>query len=184
MHPAQARDTGIGMVPEDRKDDGLFLDMNITENIVATNLHTVSQHGIISARKSKELAQSYVKSLRIATPGIEQVTVNLSGGNQQKVLLAKWFALKPRLLIVDEPTKGVDVGARADIYNVLRGLAQSGVALLVVSSDLLEVLTLAHRIVVMAEGHTVGELDARDADETTIVTMASSAPTHQEGSIA
>lgn len=178
-HPSFARDAGIGMVPEDRKEDGLFLEMNITDNIAVTNLQAVSAGGIISRRKSRELARSYVERLRIATPDVDQAVVNLSGGNQQKVLLAKWFARQPRLLIVDEPTRGVDVGARADIYKVLRDFARSGIALLIVSSDLPEVLTLAHRIVIMTEGRTVGELDAREADETRIVTMAS--PTSQNG---
>jgi ABC-type sugar transport system ATPase subunit len=182
-HPQQARNAGIGMVPEDRKEAGLFLAMNITDNVVASNLDLVSPGGIISSRRSKELARRYVDTLRIATPGIEQLVVNLSGGNQQKVLLAKWFARHLRLLIVDEPTKGVDVGARADIYKVLRDFAAAGVALLVVSSDLPEVLTLAHRIIVMTEGRTVGELDAREASETSILALASPGAANDEGDV-
>ncbi len=173
VHPSDAKAAGIGMVPEDRKDDGLFLEMSLTNNIISTNLDMVSQSGVISRSRSKELAASFVKSLHIATPSVDQLIVNLSGGNQQKVLLAKWFARKPQLLIVDEPTRGVDVGARADIYAVLRDFAAHGTALLVVSSDLLEVLALAHRIVVMAEGCTVGELDAAQASETLILELAS-----------
>jgi ribose transport system ATP-binding protein/rhamnose transport system ATP-binding protein len=172
-HPGDAKVNGIGMVPEDRKDDGLFLEMSLTNNIISTNLDMVSQGGVLSRNRSKELATSFVKSLHIATPSVDQIIVNLSGGNQQKVLLAKWFARQPRLLIVDEPTRGVDVGARADIYAVLRDFAAHGTALLVVSSDMLEVLALAHRIVVMAEGRTVGELDAAQATETAILELAS-----------
>jgi ABC-type sugar transport system ATPase subunit len=106
------------------------------------------------------------------TPSIEREVMYLSGGNQQKELLARWLARKPELLIVDEPTRGVDVGAKSELYRILRDLAKNEVALLVVSSDLPEVLALAHRIVVMSEGQTVGELDARQADEVTILQMA------------
>ena len=110
--------------------------------------------------------------LRIATPTVHQTVGNLSGGNQQKVLLAKWLAMEPRLLIVDEPTRGVDVGARSEIYRLLRALAGRGVALLVVSSDLPEVLALADRIVVMAEGRTVGELPGEGATEEQVLRLA------------
>lgn len=177
-HPQVACQAGIAMVPEDRKEAGLFLEKSITENIAAANLEAVSQGLIVSKRSSRELAQTYIKDLRIATPDADQLTVNLSGGNQQKVLLARWFARKPRLLIVDEPTRGVDVGARADIYQVLRTFAESGVALLIVSSDLPEVLALAHRIVVMSEGRTVGEMDASVATETAILELASPTSNH------
>jgi ABC-type sugar transport system ATPase subunit len=164
---------GIGMVPEDRKEGGLFLEMSVCANMIVTDLDAVSTRGMISVSKSEKLARSYVERLRIATPHIHQPVVNLSGGNQQKVLLSKWLARRPELLIIDEPTKGVDVGARADIYNVLRELAASGIALLIVSSDLPEVLVLAHRIVVMCEGRTAGELDAADATELDILRLAS-----------
>jgi ABC-type sugar transport system ATPase subunit len=172
-HPADARRAGVGMVPEDRKEAGLFLDMSVTANVASSNLDAVSNGWIVSRRRSEQLARSYVRDLHIATPNVDQRVINLSGGNQQKVLLAKWFARRPRLLIVDEPTKGVDVGARSDIYAVLRGLAASGIGLLVVSSDLPEVLALAQRIVVMAEGRTVGELDAHEASEISILKLAS-----------
>lgn len=171
-HPADAMKAGIAMVPEDRKEAGLFLSMNIIQNISVTNMDSLSPNGIMSERMSTQLAKGFVEKLRIVTPHVQQSVVNLSGGNQQKVLLAKWLARKPSLLIVDEPTRGVDVGARSEIYRVLRELAASGVALLVVSSDLPEVLTLAHRIVVMSEGYTVGELDAEDANELKILQLA------------
>ena len=183
-HPADARHAGIGMVPEDRKEAGLFLDMSITANIASTNLDTVSRTGVVSRRRSDQLAASYVRDLHIMAAGVDQQVVYLSGGNQQKVLLAKWFAQRPRLLIVDEPTKGVDVGARADIYEVLRGLAARGTALLVVSSDLPEVLALAQRIVVLCEGRTVGELDASEASEMAVLKLASPKATNREGSVA
>ena len=171
-HPLDAMRSGMGMVPEDRKEAGLFLEMSVTMNFVSGNLNFVSKLGILSRTRMKGLAQSYVNQLRIVTPGLDQKVVNLSGGNQQKVLLGKWLARKPSLLIVDEPTRGVDVGARAEIYQVLRSLAKEGLGVLVVSSDLPEVLTLAHRIVVMAEGRTVGELMAHEADEVAILKLA------------
>ena len=120
----------------------------------------------------RAVSQKYKDELRIATPGIDREVRSLSGGNQQKVLLAKWLVRHPRILIVDEPTRGVDVGSKADIYRILRDLAASGIALLVVSSDLPEVLALAHRIIVMSEGRVVGELDAATASEIGILELA------------
>jgi ribose transport system ATP-binding protein/rhamnose transport system ATP-binding protein len=175
IHPRHAMDAmnaGIGMVPEDRKDAGLFLAMSVAANIAAASLDAVTQAGVISDRLIKERAEEFVKQLRIATPSIDREVRLLSGGNQQKVLLAKWLARKPRVLIVDEPTRGVDVGSKADVYAILRELAASGTALLVVSSDLPEVLALAHRIIVMSEGRVAGELDAAGADEVRILQLA------------
>lgn len=171
-HPQEAMRAGIGMLPEDRKEAGLFLDMSVAANISVTVLDQVSNGGLVSERRNRSLAQSFVGKLNIATPNVYQTIRNLSGGNQQKVLLAKWLAREPRLLIVDEPTKGVDVGARAEIYGLLRDLAAQGVALLVVSSDLPEVLTLADRIIVMREGKTVGELAGGEAGEEGILRLA------------
>ena len=124
----------------------------------------------------REVSEQYVRDLRIATPSIDREVRNLSGGNQQKVLLAKWLVREPRILIVDEPTRGVDVGSKADIYRILRDLAARGMALLVVSSDLPEVLALAHRIVVMSEGRVAGEMDAATATEVAILELAAPAP--------
>lgn len=174
-HPAEAMRAAIGMVPEDRKEAGLFLDMSVAANISAANLEAVSPSGVVSEARYRQLARQFVERMRIATPSIQQPVGSLSGGNQQKVLLSKWLSRAPKLLIVDEPTRGVDVGARAEIYRILRELAASGVALLVVSSDLPEVLTLADRIVVMREGETVGELPGHRASEIDILRLAASA---------
>ncbi len=171
-HPADAMALGLGMVPEDRKEAGLFLEMSVAANIAATNLRALSDGPFMSDRRATTLAEASVAQLRVATPDVQRPVMNLSGGNQQKVLLAKWLARNPTVLLVDEPTRGVDVGAKSDIYAILRDLAASGVALLVVSSDLMEVLALAHRIVVMSDRRVVGELDARDADEATILRLA------------
>ena len=170
--PWDAMAAGIGMVPEDRKVAGLFLDKSITDNVSATVLGRVSRAGIVSDRAAAALVGRFIQDLRIATPSADQLVGNLSGGNQQKVLLAKWLVPEPRLLIVDEPTRGVDVGARAEIYRILRALKAKGLALLVVSSDLPEVLTLADRIVVMAGGRTVGELDGATATEEEVLHLA------------
>ncbi|MET0598021.1 MAG: sugar ABC transporter ATP-binding protein [Mesorhizobium sp.] len=170
--PWDAKAAGIGMVPEDRKASGLFLGMDIVNNVAATVLRKVSSGANFSEPKAEALAGTFVDELRIVTPSVRQLVANLSGGNQQKVLLAKWLAMEPNVLIVDEPTRGVDVGARSEIYRLLRGLADRGVALLVVSSDLPEVLTLADRIVVMAEGRTVGELPGDGASEEQVLRLA------------
>ena len=148
-----------------------ILNHSITSNICAPVLSKVSKLGVISNRAAEAMARRYIEELRIATPSAGQIVGNLSGGNQQKVLLAKWLAASPQLLIVDEPTRGVDT-ARAEIYRILRELKSRGMALLVVSSDLAEVLTLADRIVVMAEGRTVGELDGATADEEAVLRLA------------
>jgi len=178
--PAEAMDSGISMLPEDRKESGLFLDFDITDNIAAANLDAYSHSGFLSRPAMREASRHYTETLRVATPSIDRVVGTLSGGNQQKVLLAKWLVREPRILIVDEPTRGVDVGSKADIYRILRDLAAKGMAILVVSSDLPEVLTLAHRIVVMAEGAVVGELDAAGATEIAILELASPKAMHSD----
>ena len=170
--PWDAMAAGIGMVPESRKDAGLFLGMDVAANVSAAVLGKVSPSGLVSAVRADALAARFVRDLRIATPSVRRLVGDLSGGNQQKVLLAKWLAMEPDVLIVDEPTRGVDVGARSEIYRLLRELAGRGMALLVVSSDLPEVLTLADRIVVMADGRTVGEIDGDAADEEAVLRLA------------
>lgn len=180
-HPLDAMRAGIGMVPEDRREGGLFLTMSIAENVAAADMEEFTSLGVINDKKAYAQAERYCRELRVAAPDASRKVMYLSGGNQQKVLLAKWLIRKPRLFIVDEPTRGVDVGSKSDLYEILRGLARSGVAVLVVSSDLPEVLALAHRIVVMAEGVTVGELDADKADEFSILQMATPLGAMQKG---
>jgi ABC-type sugar transport system ATPase subunit len=170
--PDDSMGAGISMVPEDRKDSGLFMDFSIVANAAAANLQAYSHSGLLAESEMRAMSQAYVDRLRVATPSIDREVRDLSGGNQQKVLLAKWLAREPRILIVDEPTRGVDVGSKADIYRILRDLAAGGMALLVVSSDLPEVLTLAHRIIVMSEGRVTGELDAATATEVAILKLA------------
>ena len=160
------------MVPEDRKIAGLFLDMSLTDNVTVTIARRLTNGVVAAPAKAEAVARRFIGDLRIATPGPGQIVGNLSGGNQQKVLLAKWLAMEPRLLIVDEPTRGVDIGARAEIYQLLRALAARGVALIVVSSDLPEVLALADRIVVIADGRDVGELPGDGATEEDVLRLA------------
>jgi ribose transport system ATP-binding protein/rhamnose transport system ATP-binding protein len=170
--PTDAIRAGIGMVPEDRKHAGLFLEMTLRDNITAVIARTLTNGMLASFQKAEDVARRFIDELKIATPSTDQRVGNLSGGNQQKVLIAKWLATRPKLLIVDEPTRGVDVGARAEIYRLLRSLADQGVALVVVSSDLPEVLTLADRIVVMADGQLAGELPGEGATEEAILSLA------------
>jgi ABC-type sugar transport system ATPase subunit len=182
--PADSMAAGISMLPEDRKEDGLFTDFTITANVVAANLEAYTHSGLLSKAEMRQVSQRYADKLRIATPSVDREVRFLSGGNQQKVLLAKWLAREPRILIVDEPTRGVDVGSKADLYRILRDLAADGIALLVVSSDLPEVLALAHRIVVMSEGRVVGELDAATATEIAILELAAPRARNEEQSAA
>jgi ABC-type sugar transport system ATPase subunit len=170
--PEDAIAHGIGYVPEDRKDQGLFLGLTVRANIGAASLRANSVGGFMSSGREVAMAEEYVKRLSIRTPGIYATTSNLSGGNQQKVMLAKWLAIKPRILLVDEPTRGVDVGAKAEVHAILRQLARSGVAVLMVSSELPEILGASDRILVMHEGNVTGVLDAAGATEEQIMFLA------------
>jgi ABC-type sugar transport system ATPase subunit len=163
---------GIGYLPEDRKQAGLFLEMSIAHNMAAANL---KQFGalVTSETAIARAAETYCERLGIACHSTQQSVRSLSGGNQQKVLLAKWLLVEPRVLIVDEPTRGVDVGAKAQVHRLLFDLAERGTAVLVISSDLPEVLTLADRVIVMAQGRIAGELSRNQATEERIVHLAS-----------
>jgi ABC-type sugar transport system ATPase subunit len=172
--PGDAMRLGIGMVPEDRKLQGLVLGMGVGANLSlsAMGLGRISNAGFVNPRAESRMIDGYVDRFRIKTPSVEQLVGLLSGGNQQKVVLAKWLATKPRLLIVDEPTRGVDVGTKAEIYALMRELARDGLAILVISSDLPEVLTISDRILVMRSGSLAGELAFEDASEERIMALA------------
>jgi ABC-type sugar transport system ATPase subunit len=169
---AQAIAAGIGYLPEDRKQAGLFLDMSIAQNMVAANLkkfgRIVTSHSAIL-----RTAADYRQRLGIASRGIHQSVRSLSGGNQQKVLLAKWLLVEPRVLIVDEPTRGVDVAAKAEVHRLLVELADRGTAILMISSELTEILALADRILVMSQGRLTGELARGEATEERVIHLAS-----------
>jgi ABC-type sugar transport system ATPase subunit len=171
--PQEAIRHGMGYLPEDRKAAGLFLDMSVRLNIEAAVISEVSVNGFLALTKEKALAEEYVERLAISTAGIEQEVRRLSGGNQQKTLVAKWLSIKPKILIVDEPTRGIDVGAKKEIHFLLRRLAESGVGVIMISSELPEILGMSDRILVMHEGGIVAEYDANDATEEKIIRSAS-----------
>ncbi len=173
--PADAIRAGVGMVPEDRKGLALFLDKPVRWNVSMAALPALARRGVIPGRRERALAADYVDRLRVRTPGIEAAVRQLSGGNQQKTVLARWLATDPRLLILDEPTHGVDVGAKAEIYELVRALARDGLAILLISSELPEVLDLSDRIVVMRAGRVAATLDRAAADERTVMMHATGA---------
>jgi ribose transport system ATP-binding protein len=171
--PADALRYGIGYLPEERKLQGLFLQLAVSHNIVVANLKRFSRYGLMDAQREKATARGYVEQLDIRTPSVEQLVGRLSGGNQQKVMLAKWLLTNPKILIVDEPTHGIDVGAKIEIHALLSDLSSQGVGILLISSELPEILSLADRIVVMHEGRITGELPASEASEEKIIALAS-----------
>jgi ABC-type sugar transport system ATPase subunit len=175
--PQSAMSHGIAYLSEDRRKDGLFLGMGVRSNITVSHLERFARLGFMSNRAEAAGAQEYVAALHIQTPGLEQLVLNLSGGNQQKVVLARWLAIQPRILIADEPTRGIDVGAKGEIYALLRRLAAQGVAVILISSEMPEVLGMSDRILVMHEGRLAGELSSAEATEEKVVTLA----THQRG---
>jgi ABC-type sugar transport system ATPase subunit len=171
-NPGEAMAAGIAYVPEDRKREGLFLGLPIRTNITSASLGDLSRMGIIGRRKDRNLAMRMARSLRVKAPSVETAVGTLSGGNQQKAVLARWLARRPRVLLLDEPTRGVDVGAKAEIYRLIRDIAAEGVAVVVISSELPEVLGLSDRVLIMCEGRLVGELDAGVADEEQVMALA------------
>jgi len=159
-------------VPEDRRQHGVVLDMSIAENASLANLSRVSRHGVIDRRAERREAQTYVDRLRINAPSVSGRAGSLSGGNQQKVALARWLATDPSVLILDEPTQGVDVGAKGEIHAIMQTLAEQGVAILMISSELPEVLGMSDRIAVMHRGTIAGVLTRADATQEKILAMA------------
>jgi ribose transport system ATP-binding protein len=170
--PEQAIRHGIFLVPEDRRLSGLVVDFSIRENVSLPALGRYSRHGVISETHEREAVTAVCDRLQVRAPSIEVRTATLSGGNQQKVVLAKWLALAPGVLVVDEPTRGIDVGAKAEIYRLLRSLARERVAILMISSDMEEILHLSHRVAVMHEGRVTGILDRAHCTEQRIMALA------------
>ncbi|MET9730160.1 sugar ABC transporter ATP-binding protein [Streptomyces sp. NPDC006458] len=170
--PGDVIRAGLGLAPEERKAQALFLQRSIRDNTSTVVLERLRRFRFVRRGAERELAQDYTDRLRVSTPSIEHEVRKLSGGNQQKVVLARWLARKPRVLILDEPTRGIDVGAKAEIYQIIADLAEEGVAVLVISSELPEVLGLADRVVVMQNGRITGELDRREASEEAILALA------------
>jgi ABC-type sugar transport system ATPase subunit len=171
LTPEHAIRHGIGLVPEDRKQQALFLDLAVRENLSIAALQKLSRFGFVKLRAEQALVRRYRESLNIRMASDEQSVKNLSGGNQQKVVLARWLALNPRILIVDEPTRGIDVGAKAEVHQLLHRMATSGIAIIAISSELPEVLAISDRILTMRAGRITGELSRADASEETLMHM-------------
>ena len=166
---------GFAYVTEDRKVDGLFLEMSLSNNVASSNLTQVSRGALIDDRRMTSLANEWINNLQIRCRNAGQFVNYLSGGNQQKVLFAKWLARRPRLLIADEPTRGVDVGAKADVHALLHAHARNGAAVVMISSELPEVMGLSDRIVVMRAGKVVGAFERAGATEEQLVAYATGA---------
>ncbi len=171
--PQDAVRLGIGYVPEDRKRQGLFLDMSVRDNIGMSVAHRMTHGGLLDRGALTEVAASFRDRLSVRPPQLDVPVSRLSGGNQQKVALAKWLALKPRLLILDEPTRGIDVGAKAEVHGLIDELAHAGIAIILISSELPEVLNMSDRIIVVAEGELVGELSREEATQERCLALAS-----------
>ncbi|MBN8822632.1 MULTISPECIES: sugar ABC transporter ATP-binding protein [unclassified Spirosoma] len=170
--PADAIRSGMALVPEDRKKDGLVLGMDVQTNISLTVLEKIEHAGLLSQVKETTLAKKYVADLKIKTPSEKQTAKNLSGGNQQKIVLSKWLATNPKLLMLDEPTRGIDVNAKNEIYKLILQLADEGMGILVVSSELPEILAISDRVLVMSEGILTAEIAVSEATEDVILKAA------------
>jgi len=171
--PAAAIEHGIGLIPEDRKEQGVILFNTVKFNTSLSAAHKMTKFGFISGKKNKEMAEKYRQTLRIKVPHIDQMVVNLSGGNQQKVVLAKTLAADPDVIIFDEPTKGIDVGAKQEIYNLMNELVAQGKAIIMVSSDMEEILGMSDRIIVLHEGLVSGELKRDEFSQERVLQLAS-----------
>lgn len=170
--PREAIGAGLYLVPEDRKRTGLVLESSISDNIVLADLNALSRQGIVSETRVSGRAEAQRQRLDIKAVNLSQVAAELSGGNQQKVVLAKWLSMRPRIIIFDEPTRGIDVGAKSEIYQLLRGLADAGVGVMMISSDLEEVIGVSDRIVVLREGRVQGSLQRAQFSEQRVLRLA------------
>jgi ribose transport system ATP-binding protein len=171
--PAEAVKHGIGWIPEDRKLHGLVLGMNVQENATMTILQRISNlWGAVRQKEARRISSHYVEALSIATPSLSQTVRNLSGGNQQKVVLAKWLSTEPKLLIMDEPTRGIDIGAKAEVHALMSQLAKRGIGILMISSEMPEIIGMSDRVIVMCQGRITGEFERGKLDQEEIMTCA------------
>lgn len=171
-HPQQAMNAGVAYVSEDRKRNGLILIQDVRENTTLANLRSLASRGVIDGNREIQVANNYKKSLNIKTPTIQQKVSNLSGGNQQKVSLAKWLFVEPNILILDEPTRGIDVGAKFEIYTLMNQLVEQGMSIIMISSELPEVLGMSDRVYVVSAGEITGELSIAEATQERIMQLA------------
>lgn len=172
-NPSQACNYSFGFVPEDRKTQGVLQNLSIRQNITLSILKVISKFGFLNFKKEDEILNKHKDSLRIKTPSFKQLVKNLSGGNQQKVVLSKWLARSCEILIVDEPTRGIDVGAKKEIYTILNDLTEKGVSIIMISSEMPELIGMADRIMVMSEGRATGFLNRDEFNQEKILELAS-----------
>ena len=171
-HPQDAINAGVAYVSEDRKRNGLILIQDVRQNTTLANLRSLANRGVIDGNKEIQVANEYKESLNIKTPTIQQTVGNLSGGNQQKVSLAKWLFVQPNILILDEPTRGIDVGAKFEIYTLMNRLVEQGMSIIMISSELPEVLGMSDRVYVVSAGEITGELSVAEATQEKIMALA------------
>jgi len=171
--PSQAIDAGIALVPEDRKLQGLMLDQTVKSNISITILQKLEQWGLLlNKTKEKMVATAYIEQLGIKTSSDKNAARNLSGGNQQKIVLAKWLATKPAILLLDEPTRGVDINAKTEIYKLMKSLAEQGLGIIMVSSELPEIIAVSDSVLVLCEGEITASLAIETTNEQEILSYA------------
>jgi ABC-type sugar transport system ATPase subunit len=180
-HPHRAIRSGLGLIPEDRSRSGLFPNMNVRENVSIAYLDRCSRFGFLQKGRERELVKKFVDLLRIRVSGIDQMILTLSGGNQQKVVLARWLSTRPSVLLLDEPTVGIDVGAKSEIYRLMNDLAAEGIGLVLISSELPEILAMSDRILVLHGGGIVAEFAAQEASEDKIINSIHSGADAQRG---
>jgi putative multiple sugar transport system ATP-binding protein len=173
-HPEYALSSGLAYVTEDRKGNGLILIQDVKQNITLANLKEISRRGVVNNNKEVVIAQGYKESLDIKTPTLEKQLLYLSGGNQQKVSLAKWLFVKPDIMILDEPTRGIDVGAKFEIYTIMNRLVKEGMSILMLSSELPEVLGMSDRVYIVSYGRISGEMPTAEATQERIMALATS----------
>ena len=177
-NPHKAIRLGIGLLVEDRKSEGLVLDASVSVNITLANYSVIAPRGWINSRKEQGIARHFIDVLQVKPPSLDTITRELSGGNQQKVVVAKWLCTEAKLLIFDEPTRGLDVGAKVEIYKLMASLIERGIGILMISSELHEVLSIADRVMVMREGRIVGELPREKATEELLINIAMGVTKH------
>jgi ribose transport system ATP-binding protein len=170
--PRDAIDAGMVLAPEDRKQQGLIIEMSVRENLSLASLRRDQIGGFLNVTKESEISAEMIERMKVKTPSEDQIIKFLSGGNQQKVVLGKWLAMHPRVLLLDEPTRGIDVGAKQQIYNLMEELASRGIAILFVSSEMEEIIGIADRALVMHEGRITGELPRNELTEESIMQLA------------
>jgi putative multiple sugar transport system ATP-binding protein len=171
-HPHDAIKAGVAYATEDRKGNGLILIQDVKQNITLANLREIANHGIVNSNAEVKVANEYKDALNIKTPSVEQTVSNLSGGNQQKVSVAKWLFVKPEVLILDEPTRGIDVGAKYEIYTIMNRLVEQGMSIVMISSELPEVLGMSDRVYIVSSGRITGELPVGEATQEKIMQLA------------